>query len=99
MSDYSTSSFAAPEVEQPTSLLAGTASQFSAPRFDRNLRALQEVESTWRLPGLPDVVKYDLASLDTDEAGIKDLLLGLDTELNEQPAARPSRLEVPKPSI
>ena len=44
-------------------LLAPDPLSVDASAIDKNLRAIQHVEAAWRLPSLPDEVRFDLASL------------------------------------
>lgn len=57
-----------------------------ASAIDRNLRAIRQVQSGWRLPELPDEVMLDLAGQPMDHRGISDFLSGLERDaFNENP--------------
>jgi hypothetical protein len=82
-----------------------TTSLFNTSQVDKNLRQLSAVDSMTRMPALPDTVKLDLASLPgATEDSLLDLLLGIDSDMNDEDdepssglilpdSARPSGLE------
>jgi hypothetical protein len=78
------------EFVSPSSLDPGSqftaGSQFDVATVDTNVRTISAIESTWKLPRLPDVVKLDLASVTgMQPSGIQEFLLGLETDLTEEP--------------
>jgi hypothetical protein len=61
MSDLTDSLLPAPALSSPApTLTSGLGLDASA--IDKNLRSIRQVESTWRLPALPDDVRLDLAA-------------------------------------
>jgi hypothetical protein len=77
------SDFQAPSTSPTTAF--SPESQFDVGAVDRNFRAISSIESTWRLPQLPDEVKLDLASTPgVDEQSLTELLFGIDSDLNEE---------------
>lgn len=59
-------------------------SAFDASQVDANLKAINAVTSSWRLPELPDEVKFDLASQPGVNADhLSNLLYGLDSDFHD----------------
>lgn len=82
------------DLSAPQSTLQASGSELMAPdptsvdasAIDRNLRAIRQVQSGWRLPELPDEVMLDLAGQQMDHRGISDFLSGLERDaFNENP--------------
>lgn len=66
---------------------------------DQNLRAIRQVEKTWRLPTLPDGVRLDLASSGVAPNGISTFLRQIDTDVHgENPEDLPQAQPQPATS-
>lgn len=52
-----------------------------ASSLDMNLRAIRQVEQSWRLPALPDSVRLDLASQGMDTGGVSRFLRNLESDI------------------
>jgi hypothetical protein len=69
-------------LESPTPILPELSGGINVSAIDQNLRAIKHVESTWRLPTLPDVVRLDLASFPgIQHQNLTQFLYGLDRDL------------------
>lgn len=82
MSDLTDSLLPSSSLEAPTpSLTSGLGLDASA--IDKNLRSIRQVESSWRLPALPDDVRLDLAANSSiAPAALSGFLYGLDRDFN-----------------
>ena len=64
--------------------------------IDHNVRAINEIEQSWGLPALPDMVKLDLATFSPDVTKTTELLHGLRSDLSQVDEQR-ARVEAPTP--
>lgn len=80
MSEFTDSLMPSTSLEAPTpSLTSGLGLDASA--IDKNLRSIRQVESTWRLPSLPDDVRLDLAANSSiAPSALSGFLYGLDRD-------------------
>ena len=68
--------------------------------IDKNLRAISQVESSWRLPTIPDDVKLDLASQPgMDHQSLSNFLYGTESDLFSDPGEDPIDTAAPKPAF
>lgn len=72
-----------------------------ASSIDKNLRTVRQVQSTWRLPELPDEVAFDLVSTPgIDHRSLQGFLYGLESDLHgTNSAAPPIAPEVPRLTV
>jgi hypothetical protein len=97
MSELSLPGLATPDLAASSSLVAPetASSGLDAAAIDRNLRTIRTVQSTWRLPSMPDNVMLDLASMPgAHPEHLSDLLNGLDTDIHQEDE-EPARLYSP----
>ncbi|MBA3406362.1 MAG: hypothetical protein H0U13_17035, partial [Gemmatimonadaceae bacterium] len=84
MSDAFTSSLF--DASASTNALTGGTSQLDTSQIDRNLRQISAVENSWRLPAVPDAVRFDLATAPgMTEPGLLEFMSGLDDDLADDP--------------
>ena len=78
-------------------------SQFDVTTIDRNLRQIDQVERSWRLPTIPSSVKLDLASqFGAQPAAISSFLNGIDSDVHgdgEDAQDPGDGLVVPRPVV
>jgi hypothetical protein len=97
MSDYGASQLVA-----PASQLVAPAAVALAPdleRMDRNFRRVSQVEQSWQLPQIPDMVKTDLIGMPgADEDSLTEFLFGLDDVFGRNTTPEPPPQQVPLPA-